>query len=191
MTDASGGRAGPSPHNGSGDSPATGRITALMRRAVTASGSLGSLVILFMTLLVVADVMLRSFFALPIRGASEIGAFLVTAVVFLQAPLAVHEQRLTQLEWFGERLGRMSPTTGTIHGVIVDTAGMVAFFLIAKASLPPLIEAWTTSEFFGTQGHFTAPSWPVRLIIVSCSLLAAAAFLFRIASRLTQSVRRD
>jgi hypothetical protein len=65
----------------------------------------------------------------------------------------------------------------------MDAAGTIAFLLIADASLPGLIEAWTTSEFFGTQGHFTAPSWPVRLTIVACSLIAAIAFLIHMAIR--------
>lgn len=168
---------------GNGESSGFRTAVAIVRGMVTVSGTLGSLVILFMTLLVVMDVALRSFFSLPIKGASEIGAFLVTAVVFLQTPLAVYEQRLTRLEWFENRM-QDKGVVALIYAIAIDTVGMIAFLLIAKASLPPLIESWETSEFFGTQGHFTAPSWPVRLTIVACSILAAVAFLFRIFMRL-------
>ena len=169
--------------NGNGEPSRFRTVVAILRGMVTASGTLGSLVILFMTLLVVMDVTLRSFFSLPIKGASEIGAFLVTAVVFLQTPLAVYEQRLTRLEWFENRI-QGKGVAALAYATAIDAIGLMAFFLIAKASLPPLIESWETSEFFGTQGHFTAPSWPVRLTIVACSILAAVAFLVRIILRL-------
>jgi len=172
-------------------SPVLAVATALVRGAVAISGALGSLVVLSMTILVVADVTLRTFFDLPLKGASEIGAFMVTAVVFLQTPLAAYAGRLTRLEWFGARLQRTSPLAGTIHGVLTDAAGAIALLLIAKASAPRLIDAWLTAEFFGTRGHFTAPSWPVRLIIVACSLLAVIAFLLRIVTRLAAFRQRS
>lgn len=190
MTNGNEGTSASASRKGRKTSSPLGAAAAFIHSAVATSGALGSLVILFLTLLVVADVALRSFFALPIKGASEIGAFLVTAVVFLQTPLAVYEQRLTQLEWFGQWLRRTSPIAGTCHGAIVDAAGALAFLLIAKASWPGLIESWATAEFFGTQGHFTAPSWPVRLTIFACSLLAAIAFLLRIALHLASFSRR-
>jgi hypothetical protein len=62
--------------------------------------------------------------------------------------------------------------------------------LIAVAMWPEFVDAWETNHFFGTPGIFTAPWWPVRLVIVLSATLCA---LIWIAKALTgqRVLRRD
>ena len=38
---------------------------------------------------------------------------------------------------------------------------------------PEFLEAWETGDYFGTPGIFTAPWWPVKLVIVFSAALSA------------------
>jgi TRAP-type mannitol/chloroaromatic compound transport system permease small subunit len=57
--------------------------------------------------------------------------------------------------------------------------GAVVFGLIVYASWPKMVDAWTTSEFFGVQGVFTIPTFPFRAITVIGAGAAALAALYR------------
>ena len=116
--------------------------------------------------LVCADVIGRSVFNHPIDGVSEIAAFSVVGIVFLQAAATVHSGRMTQstmvLDWLGQRSIRARHLVEAGFMMI----GAVMFALIVRATWPLLIRSIERQEFFGVPGIFTMPTWPIRLIMV-------------------------
>ena len=49
--------------------------------------------------------------------------------------------------------------------------------LVATTMWPEFVEAWETNDFFGTPGIFTAPWWPVKLVIVISTVLCSLLWL--------------
>lgn len=139
----------------------------------------GSVMIATLAMLVVIDITLRNVFGYYLVGPSEIGAFLLTAIAFMQLPDAALNNRLTQVEWLGSILERRKPRFAKAHQAVLLISGAAICALIAYAAFPGLVSALNSGEFSGSEGHFTMPTWPVRLIIVVGSALAALAFVVR------------
>ena len=57
---------------------------------------------------------------------------------------------------------------------------MLVFAFIAQGTWPKLVDAWVEDEFFGAQGVFTAPVWPIKACLFGGSLLTCLAFATQI-----------
>ncbi len=60
--------------------------------------------------------------------------------------------------------------------VFFHLAGIFVFALIAWGTWPKLVDAWVENEFFGAQGVFTAPVWPIKACLFGGSVLTCLAF---------------
>ena len=60
---------------------------------------------------------------------------------------------------------------------IFDVFGAFFMGLILWGSLPIFIESWQGNFYEGQEGVFTAPVWPVNLVVVIGSILTALLFL--------------
>jgi TRAP-type mannitol/chloroaromatic compound transport system permease small subunit len=111
-------------------------------------------------------------------------------IVFLQLPDVVRNDRLTRSDGLHAALSQKFPGFISIVGRIIDLVSATIMVLIAVAMWPEFVDAWETDHFFGTPGIFTAPWWPVRLVIVLSAVLCA---LIWIAKALTgqRVLRRD
>ncbi|MFW2543326.1 TRAP transporter small permease subunit [Primorskyibacter sp. 2E107] len=158
-----------------------GSVAAAMSAVGTAS--IGALM-----LLIVADVIGRNFLDAPITGVSEIAARGVVAIVFLQVPAAILQQRLTRADFLVRRLKSSSPLLVAWLEALFCLAGAVVFALVFWASWPKFQSAWLSAEFFGVQGVWTIPTWPFRAITVVGCAVAALAALYR-ARKEIRSVR--
>ncbi|MEO7402984.1 MAG: TRAP transporter small permease, partial [Burkholderiales bacterium] len=69
---------------------------------------------------------------------------------------------------------------GAVMESVFLLVGAVMFSLVIWAIWPTFIRAVTRSEFFGVEGVFTFPTWPIRLIIVVGSAAAVLAYLLQI-----------
>ncbi len=49
--------------------------------------------------------------------------------------------------------------------------------MIAYATWPLLARAWNDSEFFGIEGVFTFPTWPMRAVVLLGAVLAALQYV--------------
>ena len=127
--------------------------------------------------LIVADVVGRSFLSLPITGVAEIAAHSIVAIVFLQLASTIHARRMTRADFLIERLHRATPRLARLLEALFCLAGAMMCLIIAYAGVKPLINAYTSSEFFGVRGVFTIATWPFRSIIVGGAGLAAVVFL--------------
>lgn len=144
---------------------------SVVSRAINA---IGTLVVLALVVVVNFDVIARGVFDAPFRGSVELVQFSIVLIVFLQLPDVVRSGKLTRSDGLLLALGSARPQiTGTIRRFI-NALSSVLMLLIAVTIWPEFVEAWETNDFFGTPGIFTAPWWPVRLVIfVSASLCCA------------------
>ncbi len=124
-------------------------------------------------LLIVADVIGRSFLSRPITGVAEIAAHSVVAIVFLQLAAGIHARRMTRADFLIERLHATQPRFAAGLESLFLVAGMVIMLMIAYAGWKPLMGSYAAGEYFGVRGVFTVPTWPFRAVIIFGSLLAA------------------
>lgn len=139
--------------------------------------AIGTVWTFLLMLLIVADVIGRSFLNAPITGVAEMAAHSIVAIVFLQLSAAVHAGRMTRADFLIERVVRAAPLLGRVLEALFLLIGAAVMAFIALSSWPGLAGAYGAREFFGVQGLFTVPTWPFRAIIVGGALLAAVVYV--------------
>ncbi|NLW78267.1 MAG: TRAP transporter small permease [Ruminococcaceae bacterium] len=129
----------------------------------------GSLMILVVMVLVVADVLARIFFHAPIIGVMEIIKMAIPVIAFFMFPWATHQFRHVRSTVVYGKLpvkGRM------VVDCIAYAAGGVLFVMIVIASWPELTTALRVNEFEG-EGALRVVTWPTRVLIIVSSVLVA------------------
>ena len=143
--------------------------------AITANAA-GTLVVLGLVGLVNFDVIARGFFNSPFRGAIEVVQFSMVLIVFLQLPDVIRVNRLTCSDGFQLVMAKRYPTFVSILQRLIDALSMAFMALIAVAIYPEFQKMWASNDFFGIPGVFTAPWWPVKLVILISATLCAVLF---------------
>lgn len=154
----------------------------------------GTLWIIALMLLVNADVIGRTGFNAPVRGVTEILALSIVGIVFLQLASTQRTGRLTRADALLNRLRPRLPRLAAALDTTAHLAGAILLFVLCWASIPYFERAWERNEYVGALGDFTAPTWPIRLIILVGSFLAGLQFLLQAADRgraLVQPHRHD
>ncbi|MEM8811787.1 MAG: TRAP transporter large permease subunit [Pseudomonadota bacterium] len=141
--------------------------------AVSAAASIW---IFCLMLLICADIIGRTFFNSPVQGVAEIVANSIVAIVFLQAAHTVMSGRMTRTDILIGSLEENRPFAASTMRMAFHLAGIFVFALIAWGTWPKLVDAWVENEFFGAQGVFTAPVWPIKACLFGGSLLTCLAF---------------
>ena len=139
--------------------------------------AIGSVIIGMMMVMICADVIARNAFAAPISGVSELAAMGIVVIVFLSLASTLRNGRMSRAELFIDPLLARHPRIGHALQALFMLAGVAACIIIMQGTLPALERAWVRSEFVGTQGIFTAPTWPVRATVMLGSGVAAVQFL--------------
>ena len=146
-------------------------------RIAAVLSALGSLWIVALMLLIVADVIGRSFLNRPITGVAEVAGRSVVAIVFLQIAAAILQGRLTRSDLVLRMMNRASLRAAAFLEFLFALTAALAFALILRAAWPNLVQVWSTGEYFGVRGVFTIPLWPFRAIMVVGAALAVLAAL--------------
>ena len=141
---------------------------------------IGSVLIVGLVLLIGADVLGRNLFAAPISGGPEMVKLSIVAIVFLQAPQALKAGRMTRSDALIERINTRFPSLGGMLETAFDLLAMVVVGAIFYATWPIFVRSWTRGDFVGAAGDFTAPTWPVKLMI----LIGAALLLLQFGARI-------
>ncbi len=149
-------------------------------RIAMAANALGTLVVLALVVIVNTDVIARGAFNTPFRGSVEVVQFSMVLIVFLQLPDVVRVDRLTRSDGLLSMLGNRRPATAAWLSRVIDGVSAILMALIAYAIWPEFVEAWETSEYFGTPGIFTAPWWPVKLVIFFSATLCCLIWLSKV-----------
>ena len=146
-----------------------------------AANAVGTFVVILLVAVVNYDIVARGLFNRPFLGAVEVVQFSMVLIVFLQLPDVVRVGRLTRSDGFLGLLHRRSPPKGRLLSRVIDLASAAFMLLVVHAMWPEFLEMWETNDFFGVPGVFTAPWWPVKLVIVLSAALCALHFLLHVA----------
>ena len=155
-------------------------LARLFKGWVFSLNSVGTAWIFLIMLLINVDVLMRALFRKPIDGVSEIVSISIVGIVLLQLSDAVRVGRLTRSDGFFNQLVEQKPRLGAIMDIFFDICGVVFFGVILVGAVPFFVDAWVGGYFVGTEGIFTFPKWPVRLILVVSCTTVILVFLAKI-----------
>ena len=164
-------------------SPIGKLVLALSRPAkgiAIGANAIGTLVVLALVLVVNFDVVARGVFNAPFLGAVEVVQFSMVLIVFLQLPDVVRVSRLTRSDGFLVVIGGRFPRVAAALRHMIDTVSAIFMALIAMTMWPEFIDMFETRDYFGVPGVFTAPWWPIKLVIFLSAALCAVLFLFKV-----------
>jgi TRAP-type C4-dicarboxylate transport system permease small subunit len=118
-----------------------------------AANAAGTLVVVLLIAVVNYDIVARGIFNKPFLGAVEVVQFSMVLIVFLQLPDVVRINRLVSATFMA---------------------------IVAWAIWPEFLDMWETKDYFGVPGVFTAPWWPIKLVIFLSACLCIVHFALRI-----------
>ncbi len=75
-------------------------------------------------------------------------------------------------------------------GLFTSVAGVVFMGLVLWGSVPTFVDAWVGDYYIGVEGMFTAPVWPVALVIVIAITVTMIQFAINLAGHLRPLVGR-
>jgi len=127
--------------------------------------------------LIAADIVGRAAFDHPIAGVTEMVSLSLVACVFLQLGHAVLRGRLMRVEMVVEPLEQRRPSVAAAWHAVLAGMGVAVLTVIARGAWPEFARAWRTAEFAGVEGLYTIPVWPIKLLIVAGSIVAALELL--------------
>lgn len=143
----------------------------------------GSCLIVALVVLITSDVLGRNLFGAPVSGVPEIVSLSIVAIVFLQAPQAMRAGRLTRSDGVIDLLKSRRPRIAATLETVFDLVGICVIGAILYAHIPIMTRAWTRGDFVGAIGNFTAPTWPVKVMLAIGATLLALQFAARILRR--------
>lgn len=145
---------------------------AFWGRLVAVMNSMGTCWIFVLLVLINLDIIGRTLFDSPVAGVNEIVGMSIVACVFLQLGHTLRMGRLTRSDIILSRLDG-HPRLALLLDALYNLAGAGLLITLLAFSYPLLIHAWSIGEYEGSAGGFTAPVWPVKLIIVIGCLAGA------------------
>lgn len=137
-----------------------------MHRLTQGLNALGTLMIIGLMLLINTDIVGRTGFDAPVRGVTELVSLSIVGIVFLQLADTLRCGRFTRADMLLDRLKRERPVLAASLQALYHGLGALLMLVILWAAWPSLIEAIRTREYIGALGDFTAPVWPVRLMML-------------------------
>ncbi|MEN0002228.1 MAG: TRAP transporter small permease subunit [Pseudomonadota bacterium] len=182
------------------------RFYAPFVTAAMIANAAGTLVIFALVAIMNIDVFARGVFNQPLRGVFEVVIFSLALIVYLQLPDVVRSNRLTRSDGFLMLSRARFPVFGNMMGRGIDLLAGIFMAMIAYVSWPEFMDSigtcrfilgpefgsapdglfaslsasWGRCEYYGTPGIFTAPWFPVKLVIAFSATLCAIIFFFKV-----------
>lgn len=132
-----------------------------------------AVLLIFVGMLITADVIARGAFNFPLIGVAEIIANGVVIIAFLQLGYTIRIGGMLRSELVDSYAPELAARALRIFGLLL---GAAFFGLIALASWEPMTRAISSGEFEG-HASFQVPTWPLRGVIVACSAFATLNYL--------------
>lgn len=145
-----------------------------------AANATGTLVVVLLVAVVNYDIIARSLFNRPFLGAVEVVQFAMVLIVFLQLPDVIRVGRLTRSDGFLTLLCQRRRPAGRLLSRAIDLLSAAFMIIVAVAIWPEFVEMWQTRDYFGVPGVFTAPWWPIKLVIFLSACLCTVHFLLHV-----------
>lgn len=146
-------------------------------RLLGVMNALGTVWIFLLMVLINSDILGRELFSTPVRGTTELLALSIVGIVFLQLGHALMSGRMTRSDMVIENLLTRRPRIGRALQGFFNLLGLVFLAVIFWGSLALFQEAIEIDEYVGAAGDFTAPTWPVRLLILIGSAATGLQYL--------------
>ena len=151
----------------------------------------GSCWIVVLMMLINAEAISRSAFNAPIIGVIEMIEISIIGIVFMQLADSLRQGVLTRSDGLFNQVMRRKPVAGRVMAVATCAFGAVFMILIIWGSVPFFIESWENDYYIGVDGMFTAPVWPVALIIVFAVIVTMIQFLVMLTDNLAALAGRE
>lgn len=159
----------------------------LWNRGVDGLAALGTVMIVALMVMIVADVLVRNLFGASLPLIAELGALTVVLIVFLQLGTAVRNDRLVSADFLLDALSSRRPMAGATIRALWDLCGFAICTGIAWSSWGILRRDFEHREFIGVTGVLTMPTSPFRALIFLGAAVAAVQFLLVAARRLRRA----
>lgn len=156
---------------------------------VLSLNNIGTVWIFLLMILINADVFARFLFNAPIDGVPEMVALSIVGIVFLQLGDAVRAGRLTRSDGFFNKVVENRPKLGLVLNTFYDLCGMAFFIAILFGAIPIFIKTYQGGYYAGTEGIFTIPEWPVKLILVISCITVVAVFMSLIKGHISALIK--
>jgi TRAP-type mannitol/chloroaromatic compound transport system permease small subunit len=148
-----------------------------LHRLTQSLNALGTLMIIGLMLLINADIVGRTGFGAPVRGVTELVSLSIVGIVFLQLADTLRCGRFTRADMLLDGLKRDRPVLAARLQALYHLLGALLMAVILWAAWPSLIESIASREYVGALGDFTAPVWPVRLMMLVGLSVTALTFV--------------
>ncbi len=158
----------------------------LLDAATSAMNAVGTAWILALMLLINADVVGRGAFGNPINGVPEMVSLSILGIVFLQLANTLSVGRLTRSDAILGAVRRRLPRLADGIDAAFHATGAVMMGIVLTSAWSIYERSVARGEFVGAVGNFTAPTWPINLIVV----VGGAAMLLTFAMRALLLVAR-
>ena len=135
-----------------------------------------SFTLLLVALLILFDVIMRSFLNRPVIGVAEIIGNSLVIIAFFQIAYAISINGMIRSEFL---INKVSPKFSNFLEIISCLFGIIFFGLIAYSTFEPTINAFIRNEFEG-HASFRFPTFPVRISIFLCSIFATITYFLKI-----------
>jgi len=155
-------------------------VNGVVNRIAMLANVVGTLVVLVLVCVVNYDVVVRGAGGQPFLGAVELVQFSMVLIVFLQLPDVVRANRLTRSDGFLAVAGNRFPKVKKILNAFINVIACVFMALVAVAMWPEFVEMFETKDYFGVPGVFTAPWWPIKLVIFLSASLSCVLFALKV-----------
>lgn len=149
----------------------------LLSGPITLSNAIGTIWILALMLMIVADILGRKFFGTPVRGVVLIVSHSIVGIIFLQLASSLEVGRVTRTSVFVGRLLKTRPFAGAFYQFVFHGLGAIVLAEIAYWTWPKFVKAWNTGEWEGAATDVMLPLWPLKAIIVFGASATALQFV--------------
>jgi TRAP-type mannitol/chloroaromatic compound transport system permease small subunit len=139
--------------------------------------ALGTRLSIGLMLLINTDIVGRTGFDAPVRGVTELVSLSIVGIVFLQLADTLRCGRFTRADMLLDRLKRERPALAASLQCAYHLLGALLMGIILWAAWPSLLESIRMREYVGALGDFTAPVWPVRLMMLIGLCVTALTFV--------------
>ena len=156
------------------------KVNSVVTSVAIVANAIGTLVVLALVAVVNYDAIARGAFDKPFIGAVEVVQFTMVLIVFLQLPDVVRVNRLTRSDGFLTVMDQRWPRLSHRVGQLIDSVSCVFMLLITITMWPEFLDMWETKDYFGVPGVFTAPWWPIKLVIFLSALLCSTLFALKV-----------
>ena len=158
---------------------------------VSGMNATGSCWIVVLMLLINAEAIGRAAFNQPIIGVIEMIEISIVGIVFMQLADSLRRGVLTRSDGLFNQVMARKPAAGHVMGIITYALGAVFMAIVLWGSTPFFVDAWQKDWYIGVEGMFTAPVWPVALIIVVAITVTMIQFIIMLKDHFHRLIQPD